>query len=263
MAIHVPQKEAFETATKHYNQLQWFEIISSLVTILFTILAVCSFYMYIEGFVNVISLILLIVAMYFKIRFQMSYREAERIRRDSLIDNSFGTKLSETEAVEYYGNTGMGTGIHKLLAAIHESSILSLAVINRMVWKQALVNLIIGIILIIACAISSLQSTIFLALFNGFMSINMIGSFIELFFLKAEIRKVSDNCKNICENHLKISNGPLSTIAQAHIIRECMRYENALSYGSIMFDETTYKKINPMHNKKWETIKKRYYSEYL
>lgn len=259
MAAHTPQKEAFDIAAKHQNQLQWLEIISSFLTILFTFLAFFSFYTFIEGFVNVLSIILLIAVLYLKTRFLLSYREAESIRRDSLIDNSFGTKLTETESVEYYDNVEMKTAFHKLLASIHESSILSLDIINRMLRKQNLINLIIGIFLIIACAVSSLQSNIFLALFNGFMSLNMVGSFLELCFLKAKICTVINHCKSICENHLNVDSDTLTTTAQAHIIRECLRYETALSYTSIMFDESAYLELNTIHMNRWEQIKKRYY----
>ena len=259
MAVYAPQKEAFDIATKHQNQLQKLEIISSFLTILFTILAFFSFYTFIEGFVNVLSIILLIAVLYLKTRFLLSYREAESIRRDSLIDNSFGTKLTETESVEYYDNVEMSSAFHKLLASIHESSLVSLAIINRMLRKQNLRNLIIGICLIIACAISSLQSKIFLALFNGFMSLNMVGSFLELCFLKAKICTVSSHCKSICENHLNVDGDTLTSTAQAHIIRECLRYETALSYASIMFDESAYLKINASHMSRWKRIKKRYY----
>ena len=260
MAIHAPQKGFFDIATKHHNRLKWFEIGAGLLTIVFTVLGFFSFYTFIEGFVNVLSVILLVTALYLKVRFQIAYREAESVRRDSLIDNSFGTKLADTEAVEYYGNTGISIGFHKLLASIHESSILSFAIVNRMLRKQNLTNLIIGVCLIIACAISSLQSRIFLALFNGFMSLNMIGNFIELYLLKAKIHTVINNCKNICENHANVSDGSLTTIAQAHVVRECLRYETALSYASIMFDESAYEKLNSKHNKNWNRIKQRYYN---
>ena len=259
MAVHAPQKEAFDIATKHQNQLQKLEIISSFLTILFTILAFFSFYTFIEGFINVLSIILLIAVLYLKTRFLLSYREAESIRRDSLIDNSFDTKLAETEAIEYYNNAEMTTALHKLLASTHESSIFSLAIVNRMLRKQNLINLIVGIFLLVACAVSSIHSKIFLALFNGFMSLNMISSFVELCFLRAEINTVINNCKGICENHLSDASNTLTVTAQAHIIRECLRYEAALSYASVLFDESTYHKLNKSHTNKWKKIKERYY----
>lgn len=259
MAVHAPQKEAFYIAKKHHHWLKLFELGSALLAALLSLLTFLPIYPSIEKCVDVLPAVLLIVALYLKIRFQLSYREAESIRRDSLIDNSFGTKLAETKSVKYYDNEEMSAGLQKLLSSIHESSALSLPIVNKMFWKQNLINLVSIVCLVSAYVIISSRPKIFLALFIGFMSLNMIGSSIELYLLKNNISIVSTNCKSICENHLNNDNKPLTNLAQAYIIRECLRYENALSYASIMFDNDAYQRLNKTHIHKWQKIKERYY----
>lgn len=259
MANRIPQKNAFDVAARYHTWLTRFALYACFFSITSTVLSFFAFYSYFENFVAVISVIALLVISFLQVRFRSTYRDAEKIRRDSLIDSSFGTKIAEVEAEGYYANTDINTGFRKLLSAIHESSSLSLEIIEAMARKQEAFTLIGCAVVIIACAASSLQSTLFLAILNGFLSLNMISDYLELRYLRTEIRTVCDNCKHICEDHCSTHRNSLTTVQQAHVIRECLRYENALAYASLMFSDKEYAKLNPSHEKKWDEVKKRYY----
>ena len=121
-------------------------------------------------------------------------------------------------------------------------------------------TLIGGLFVIAACAVRAIQSELFLAILNGFLSLNIINDYCELRSLRTEIRTVCDKCKHICEDSANSQRKTLSPQQQAHIIRECIRYECAFAYASIMLDEQFYRQLNPVHEKDWQAIKARYYN---
>lgn len=260
MATKVPQKSAFDVADNYQANLSWCELGACLFSVISTVLSFFEFYAYIKSFVIVISIILLGVICFLQTRFHSTYREAESIRRDVLIDHCFGTVMADTQSEGYYDSVGIDSGFKKLLAAIHESSLLSSKIIDGMLKRQEKVTVIGGVFVIIACAASSIQSEVFLAILNGFLSLRLISDYGELCSLRTEIRTVLDNCKHICEDYTSSRKMIFSPQLQAHLIRECMRYECALAYASIMLEKKLYLKLNKDHKENWRKTKNRYYS---
>ena len=260
MAIKAPQKSAFDIAGRYQRHLQRVEIFACIFSLISTVLSFFEFYIYIKDVVIVISAILLVSICFLQMRFRSTYREAESIRRDALIDHAFGTVMADVQSEGYYDSSNVGSTFRKLLASIHESSLLSSAIIDAMLKRQEITTLIGGLFVIAACAVRAIQSELFLAILNGFLSLNIINDYCELRSLRTEIRTVCDKCKHICEDSANSQRKTLSPQQQAHIIRECIRYECAFAYASIMLDEQFYRQLNPVHEKDWQAIKARYYN---
>lgn len=259
MATKVPHKSAFNTAGKYQVYLTRCELGACLFSVISTALSFFEFYAHIKNSVTVVSVAFLIAICFFQMRFRSTYREAESVRRDGLIDHCFGTKMADTQSEGYYDSVDIDSGFKKLLASIHESSRLSSVIIDGMLKRQERITFIGGIFVVTACVARSIQSELFLAILNGFLSLRLISDYGELRSLRAEIRTVLDNCKHICEDFASSHRKTFSTQQQAHLLREAMRYECALAYASIMFDEDIYQHLNPAHEKEWSEIKRRYY----
>lgn len=259
MATKVPQKSTFDIAGNYQACLTRCERGACLFSVFSTVLSLFDFYAHIKGFVIVISIVLLVAICFFQMRFRSTYREAESIRRDVLIDHCFGTVMADTQSEGYYDSVDIDSGFKKLLASIHESSLLSSKIIDCMLRKQERITFIGGVFVILACAVSSIQSELFLTILNGFLSLRLMSDYCELRSLRAEIHTVLNNCKHICEDCAISRRKTFSTQHQAHLLRECLRYECALAYASIMLDESVYQQQNPVHEAEWEKIKSRYY----
>lgn len=259
MATKVPQKSAFNTASKYQVYLTRCELGACLFSVISTALSFFEFYAYIKNPVTVISVAFLIAICFFQMRFRSTYREAESVRRDGLIDHSFGTKMADTQSEGYYDSVDINSGFKKLLASIHESSLLSSVIIEGMLKRQERITFIGGIFVVTACVTRSIQSELFLAILNGFLSLRLLGDYCELHALRSEIRNVLEKCKHICEDRASSHRKTFSAQQQAHLIRECIRYECALAYASIMLDEDLYKQLNLTHEKEWQAVKERYY----
>lgn len=259
MATEVPQKSAFNIAGNYQATLTRCELGACLFSVSSTALSFFEFYAHIKDSVTVISVIFLIAIFFLQMRFRSTYREAENIRRDGLIDHCFGTVMADTQSEGYYDSADIDNGFKKLLASIHESSLLSAAIIDGMLKRQEKITFLGGIFVVISCVARSIQSELFLAILNGYLSLRLISDYCELRSLRAEIRTVLDNCKHICEDRTNSSRKTFSPKQQAHLIRECIRYECALAYASIMMDEKVYLQLNAVHEKMWDDIKARYY----
>lgn len=260
MATIVPQKTDFDIAAQYNKQLNRCTQIAAIFSVMSAALSFSSLYSCLEGWITVLSVILIFAVLFLQIRFRSAYRKAESVRRDSLVDNCFGTVIAEVQAEGYYDNSNVDIGCQKLLAAVHESCSLSLDIINQMLSKLEYSTIVGCIIVIIAGAISSIRSALFLAILNGFLALNYINDYSELRFLKTELQTICDNCKHVCEDFSETRRKTFTPKQQAHVIRECIRYETALSYASTMLDERIYIKLNPEHEKKWDALKQRYYT---
>ena len=259
MATKAPQKSAYDVARKYQANLNRYELGACFFSVISTALSFFEFYAYIKGVVVVLSIILLAAICFLQMRFRSTYREAESVRRDVLLDHSFGTVMANTQSEGYYDSADIDSGFEKLLASIHQSSLFSSAIIDGMLKRQEKRTFIGGIFIIIACAVSSMQSELFLAILNGFLSLRLLNDYFELRSLRTEIHTALDNCKHICEDHANSSRKTFSIQQQAHVIRECIRYECALAYAAIILDEGVYQKLNPAHEEEWGKIKSRYY----
>lgn len=58
----------------------------------------------------------------FEIAYRSYQRKGEEIRRNILMDDSFGTRYFQLPAEGYYDNEGTESGVRKLLANIHQSA---------------------------------------------------------------------------------------------------------------------------------------------
>ena len=97
MAIGIPQKSAFDTAGQYQRHLQRVEKFACIFSLISTVLSFFEFYSYIKDVVIVISVILLVSICFLQMRFRSTYREAESIRRDALIDHAFGTVMADVQ----------------------------------------------------------------------------------------------------------------------------------------------------------------------
>lgn len=200
MATKVPQKSAFNIAGKYQVYLVRCELGACLFSVISTALSFFEFYAYIKNSVTMLSVAFLMAICFLQMRFRSTYREAESVRRDGLIDHCFGTIMADTQSEGYYDSVDIDSGIKKLLASIHESSLLSSAIIDAMLKRQERITFIGGIFVVIACVARSIQSELFLAILNGFLSLRLLDDYCELHALRAEIRNVLEKCKHICED---------------------------------------------------------------
>ena len=260
IAKQVPQKSIFKEAENYKKWLDRIEFTATVFSIVNTI--VCYWLQYPNLIQIIISGIILLFTtgiFYLQRRFEAIYRQAEEIRRDGLIDNSFNTTLANIESQEYYDTEYVDSGIKKLLASIHENSFYSEQIVAYMFKRTEQKIIFVFILLIIMAIISSVTSQVFSAILQSFLSINYLGSYLKLRDLKLKLEQIQHNCKSIASNIKTLKTKTIPKKQQAIIIREVIHYETALAYTSTMLDSKFYNKINAKATGEWKEMQNRYY----
>lgn len=259
MANSVPQKTAFNKAEKSYCILNKITIIAAVVSILGTVISRAAFFIkpFEVGFA-VVSVLFLTGGLYFQQRFSTTYQKAENIRRDGLVDSAFGTKMADIQSDGYYDTEEVEIGLRKLLANIHENSLLSERILEPTFRRKEIFSLIAFVLLVIVAFLSSLTSQVFLAALQVYLSANFLGDFFRLRELQGSINEVQSNCKKIWEILEQYGEKKMSIQIQGKIIREVIRYETSLAYASVLFEQKVYDEINDSTTEEWYTIRERY-----
>ncbi len=255
----IPQKSAFKDAQKYIVWLRLFKASAIIISVIGTIISFAPFYSRnIEVAFIVLSLIFTVAVFTFQQRFHTTYRHAEEIRRDGLIDSAYNTRMADMRSEGYYDTDGIENGSRKLLANIHDNSFVSSRIIDSMFKRNERSNLFAFFALVIAALISSLTSQTFIAVLQAFLSMSFLGRYFRLRDLKETLDIIQNKCKGIWENLSSNKSATIDITQQAHIIREVLRYETALAYACIVFDENIYNKLNDETTKAWNTMRKRY-----
>lgn len=256
MATIIPQKNEFDLAEKYHKILEKCDVALISFTILGTFVSLLPFYQNNVKFIFTVLTFLSVIAVFiFQLRFQTTYMKAEETRRDGLIDSAFTSKMADVESEGYYDTEDVEEGMRRLLANIHENSFFSIRVTEPMFIKEEKKNIWFIIIMVIAILFSVINSQFVLVMLQIFLSMNFYGNYLRIMSLRESLIKVQSGCKQIWEDW---SSGHKALQLQARIIRETIRYESALAYASIMFDQSAYETMNMDVTMEWEVLKKRY-----
>lgn len=177
---------------------------------------------------------------------------AEAYRRNDLIDDAFGTLLAEDRTENYYTNKELPKGLYKLGVNNFESCFFSYRIASKSLLCSWIKTGIISLIFLF-CA------------FSGFdkVTIFIIQLAIPLILVQQSIKSglYVSRLKNIFAKYRTIFNSLKNNknkILEAELIKEILEYETTISWGNILLDEKTYKKMNASLSNEWENIKKEY-----
>lgn len=256
MATIIPQKNEFDLAEKYHKILEKCELVFISFSILVTFVRFLPFYQSnIEYIFTILTIMSVIAVFFFQLRFETTYMTAEEIRRDGLIDNVFSSKMADVQSNGYYDTDDVDEGMRRLLANIHENCFFSIRVTGPMFIKEEKKNIWFIIIMVIAILFSIINSQFVLAMLQIFLSMNFCGNYLRIMRLRESLNKVLTECKKIWEDW---NSGHKALQLQARVIRETIRYESALAYASIMFDQSAYETMNTTVTMEWEVLKERY-----
>ena len=214
----------------------------------------------VDALLTVITVFSLMAVFRCKRAFNTHFQKAEQTRREGLLDDSFDTRMADTPSEKYYDTDDIGFGLGKLLANTHENSMFTASIADEMI-KGPEWRFVAGIALLIVLAVFNLlKARAIVAVVDILITHNVLNDYLDLKELRSEAVTVQEKCKDAAtaalEEHWK-----LSEKTNGKIINAFLRYETALSYASIILSQKVYDRMNDDLTKKWEGIKKRYYTE--
>lgn len=261
MANKGPHETDFVKAKEYLKTYHGFvalSIIASIITVVMRVLNWSN--TVIDTLLTVITVFLLMAVFRCKRAFKTHLQKAEQTRREGLLDNSFDTRMADTPSENYYDTDDIEYGLGKLLANTHENSLFTANIADEMI-KGPEWRFVAGIALLIALAIFNLLNAgAIVAAVDILITHNMLNDYLDLKELRTEAEIVQEKCKDAASAALE-EHWKLSERTKGKIINAFLRYETALSYASMILNQKVYDKVNDDLTRKWEGIKKRYYTK--
>ncbi len=214
-----------------------------------TLLIPAKIFLVISGVILVVEYVL----SYYKSVF---FDKGHRIREVGLIDNSFNEKrIPNYNSELYYNNASISKEEIKLLANIHENSLFTSRIAEKMSFPYYFCSAIAFLFFIIKLFMSGMDDYSSLLL-SFIVSSSFFDRAIKLYSLKKSSEDVYDKINEICSGYEKRSVKTSMILHQ--IIQVLLLYENAVFESKINLSERIFCRLNSSLSKEWIDIKHSY-----
>ncbi|MGL5617049.1 MAG: hypothetical protein ACRDD2_12620 [Sarcina sp.] len=250
MTRYVPCHEYFECAKKidgWQKIVFWISFIISSILIILTIK-----FKELSALGTWVTFI--VVPILFILNHLMKYyqNKGEDTRRRDYWDNSFGTRINDTNSTGYYTNNELDFGIIKAFYNTFENIVHSLRTSEKMIVKSTWFVGIMAVMLIIFCGIGLVQDSLGLSFLQLFFSKYILEDYMNLIFFKNELDKIKGKIQEILNEELDLGN------FENNAIKILMDYECNLSKYGILLDTKIFNENNERVSREWENLKLRY-----
>lgn len=186
---------------------------------------------------------------------QILIPQADNIRRDDFIDNSFGSTFSQTASVGYYDTDEINQGIYKAACNLFENCFFSYSLIKAITVKKLIAPAIVLTSIIISAYYGFKEVPFALSLLQALFSATLLGSLVKHLILMARLHTIQDSWINLFQiPNFKTDMSKYSS----HIYRYWLQYEVLHGRIPANIPEILFKKYNPQLTQEWIEIKKRY-----
>ncbi|OFY19205.1 MAG: hypothetical protein A2W98_01850 [Bacteroidetes bacterium GWF2_33_38] len=194
------------------------------------------------------SLLAVFSVFYFFSNIVQSYffQNAEFHRKNDFTDNSFKTKLSEKNSVNYFSNDNIENGILKLGVNCFENSFFTRNISGKMMIKESIKSTVILCLFILVAAVT--DTRIFMTLLKMALPLSIIQKTVKLLILHQKVSKVFFAFKLIFTDVHEAKRPSL-------IINNVINYEKSLSWACITLDSKVFNRMNAELSIEWERIK--------
>ena len=184
------------------------------------------------------------------------FDKGHRVREVGLIDNSFNEKrIPNYNSEPYYNNASILKEEIKLLANIHENSLFTSRIAEKMSFPYYFFSAIAFLFFIIKLFMSGMDDYSSLLL-SFILSSSLFDRAIKLHSLKKSSEDVYDKINEICSGYEKRSVKTSMILPQ--IIEVLLLYENAVFESKINLSERIFSELNDSLSKEWENVRDNY-----
>ncbi len=135
-------------------------------------------YEHAKDLAKVVSYVSMICYLIIKLVAKILFHNVEKLKRNDLIDNAFGTNYSDANTTEYYNNDDSEYGIKKLALNSYESSFHTENTLKLMLYKNLIILAVISIPFFLSI-FSKCGSDIVRMLFEISIPLTLISEFIK------------------------------------------------------------------------------------
>ena len=197
----------------------------------------------------------LLIALYLFCDYRGSYlfRIAETERKLAFVDNTFGTKFSESDTQGYYTNDHVGSGIYKLATNNMESCFTSSKNLAYMYKRVLAKNLI--IIMLIAFAGFSGEGDYARIAAESLVAGNFA---LELFKMSVYSSRIKAILKEFYVLFQSLNPSHITNVQTAQIMKQILEYETTVAWANIPLDNQNFTRNRAAWDSQWKGIKARY-----
>lgn len=184
------------------------------------------------------------------------FDKGHRIRQVGLIDNSFNEKrIPNYNSEPYYNNASILKEEIKLLANIHENSLFTSRIAEKMSFPYYFFSGIAFLFFIIKLFMSGMDDYSSLLL-SFIVSSSLFDRAIKLYSLKKTSEDIYEKINEICSRYEK--NSVETNMILPQIIEVLLLYENAIFESKINLSERIFCRLNSSLSKEWIDIRNSY-----
>lgn len=184
------------------------------------------------------------------------FDKGHRIREVGLIDNSFNEKRIPNYNIEpYYSNASISKEEIKLLANIHENSLFTSRIAEKMSFPYYLFSFLAFLFFIINLFIRGMDDYSSLLL-SFIVSSSLFDRAIKLHSLKKSSEDIYEKINEICSRYEKRSVKTSMILPQ--IVEVLLLYENTVFESKVNLSERIFCRLNSSLSKEWIDIRNSY-----
>lgn len=251
MSVKNPQNKEFILSKRFDLAQDIFGVIAFALAIVqgITLLIPAKIFLVISGVILVVEY----MSSYYKSVF---FDKGHRIREVGLIDNSFNEKrIPNYNSESYYNNASISKEKIKLLANIHENSLFTSCIAEKMAFPYYLFSVLAFLFFIIKLFMSGMDDYSSLLL-SFIVSSSFFDRAIKLHSLKKTSEDIYEKINEICSRYEKYSVKTSMILPQ--IIEVLLLYENAVFESKINLSERIFGELNDSLSKEWLNVRDNY-----
>lgn len=208
-------------------------------------------YSHLKDFAKVISYVSMVGYLIIKLVAKILFHNVEKLKRNDLIDNAFGTNYSDDNTTGYYNNDEIDNGIRKLALNAYESAFHTENILKLMIYKSLIILVVISIPFLLSI-FSKGGSDVVRLLFEISIPLILTSDFAILLVYYLNVSSINERFKieftNLTNDKLKNSDIP-------KLIIPVMEYYSIKAWANTNLDSKIFNKNNEKISRNW-TIRK-------
>lgn len=181
--------------------------------------------------------------------------QADSKRRDDFIDNSFGSKFSTKNSIEYYDNDEVGLGLYKASVNLFENCFFTYSLVKITTISKIVIPILMLFSMVVIAFYGFREVPFALSILQALFSANILGLLIKHLILLNKLSTIQDFWINLFQNE-DFKNKTYKY--QAHVYRYWLQYETLHSRINAGIPDKTFLKYNPSLTTDWNNLKIKY-----
>lgn len=202
---------------------------------------------HLKDLAKVISYVSMVGYLIIKLVAKILFHNVEKLKRNDLIDNAFGTNYSDDNTTGYYNNDETDNGIRKLALNAYESAFHTENTLKLMIYKNLIILVVISIPFLLSI-FSKGGSDVVRLLFEISIPLILSSDFVILLVYYLNVSSINERFKieftNLTNDKLKDSDVP-------KLIIPVMEYYSIKAWANTNLDSKIFNKNNEKISKNW------------